>query len=87
MLRRRVIPSILTVMSATAPARSAVTFYHDIAPILTRYCSPCHRPGQAGPFPLLSYDDARRRACGPQKQLRFENQHDTGNRQRCLSFS
>jgi hypothetical protein len=21
--------------------------------------------------------------CGPQKQLRFENQHDTGNGQRC----
>jgi transposase-like protein len=21
--------------------------------------------------------------CGPQKQLRFENQHDTCNRQRC----
>jgi hypothetical protein len=25
----------------------------------------------------------RRKGCSPQKQLRFENQHDTGNRQRC----
>jgi hypothetical protein len=23
------------------------------------------------------------RSCGPQKQLRFENQHDTGNMRRC----
>ncbi|MGK0217011.1 MAG: hypothetical protein ACI9HE_000485 [Planctomycetota bacterium] len=25
-------------------------------------CTECHRPGQAGPFPLLTYADARRRA-------------------------
>ncbi len=24
-------------------------------------CQSCHRPGQVGPFPLLTYDDARRR--------------------------
>ena len=62
MLRWRVIPAIFAIMSLAAPAHPAVTFYRDIAPILSRYCSPCHRPGQAGPFPLLSYDDARRRA-------------------------
>jgi hypothetical protein len=37
-------------------------FNHDIAPIIYKHCSPCHRPGEAGPFPLLSYDDVRKRA-------------------------
>ncbi|HLX42335.1 MAG TPA: tetratricopeptide repeat protein [Bryobacteraceae bacterium] len=39
-----------------------VTFAHDIAPIVYRYCAPCHRPGEAGPFPLLYYEDVRKRA-------------------------
>ena len=38
-----------------------VTFSKQIAPILYRYCAPCHRPGEAGPFSLLSYNDARKR--------------------------
>jgi tetratricopeptide (TPR) repeat protein len=39
-----------------------VTFNRDIAPILFQYCAPCHRPGEAGPFPLLTYADAKARA-------------------------
>jgi Tfp pilus assembly protein PilF len=35
-----------------------VTFNRDIAPIVFQYCSPCHRPGEAAPFPLLTYEDA-----------------------------
>jgi len=34
-----------------------VTFNRDIAPIVFQYCSPCHRPGEAAPFPLLNYQD------------------------------
>jgi tetratricopeptide (TPR) repeat protein len=34
-----------------------VTFNRDIAPIVFQYCAPCHRPGEAGPFPLLTYED------------------------------
>jgi tetratricopeptide (TPR) repeat protein len=39
-----------------------VTFTRDIAPILFRECAPCHRPGEAAPFALLTYDDARKHA-------------------------
>jgi Flp pilus assembly protein TadD len=39
-----------------------VTFSKDVAPILFRYCAPCHRPGEAAPFSLLTYDDARKHA-------------------------
>ena len=38
------------------------TFNRDIAPIVFRSCARCHRPGEAGPFPLLTYDDVRRHA-------------------------
>ena len=41
-----------------------ITFYKHIAPIVYHSCAPCHRPGEAGPFPLLSYNDLRKR--GPQ---------------------
>ena len=44
-------------------ARSAApTFNHDIAPLVWEHCGSCHRPGQQGPFSLLSVQDVRQRA-------------------------
>lgn len=43
-------------------AGDAVTFNNQIAPIIYQNCSPCHRPGEAAPFTLLSYEDVRRKA-------------------------
>ena len=43
---------------STAQSKTEVTFNRDIAPIVFRYCTPCHRSGEAGPFPLLTYNDA-----------------------------
>lgn len=43
------------------PAGS-VTFNKHIAPILHAECATCHRPGQAGPFNLITYADASKRA-------------------------
>ncbi len=43
-------------------AASRPTFHKDVAPILWKNCASCHRPGQVGPFPLLSYRDAAKRA-------------------------
>ena len=42
------------------PPPPAVTFHKHIAPILFQYCAPCHRPGESGPFSLLTYADARK---------------------------
>ena len=39
-----------------------VTFNKDIAPIVFHACAPCHRPGEAAPFPLLTYQDIKRHA-------------------------
>ncbi|MDQ2900602.1 MAG: tetratricopeptide repeat protein, partial [Acidobacteriota bacterium] len=55
-------PAIGCAIADLSAHLSAVTFHHDIAPILYRYCAPCHRPGEAAPFSLLSCDDARRHA-------------------------
>ncbi len=44
------------------PAAQQTTFNRDIAPIFFRYCAPCHRPDEAGPFPLLTYRDAKAHA-------------------------
>ena len=43
-------------------AAAPPTFAHDIAPLLYEKCAPCHHPGDAAPFPLLSYQDAKKRA-------------------------
>jgi tetratricopeptide (TPR) repeat protein len=53
---------LLTLTLATAGCKRAPTFSGDIAPIIYRRCAPCHRPGEAGPFALLTYDDVARRA-------------------------
>ncbi len=37
-------------------------FAHNVAPIIYGQCAACHRPGGAGPFPLLTYDDVKRHA-------------------------
>lgn len=34
-----------------------VTWSNQISRIFQEHCQACHRPGQIGPFPLLSYDD------------------------------
>ena len=38
------------------------TYTRDVAPILFRSCAPCHRPGEAAPFSLLSYADTKSHA-------------------------
>lgn len=39
-----------------------VTFCKQIAPILWEHCADCHRAGEVGIFPLLTYEDAVKRA-------------------------
>ncbi len=41
-------------------ARNSLTFNRHIAPIIFEHCSQCHRPCEAAPFTLLSYDDVRK---------------------------
>jgi mono/diheme cytochrome c family protein len=47
---------------ATVPRVDVPSYSKDIAPILQKSCQVCHRPGEAGPFSLLTYEDARSHA-------------------------
>src|SRR5690242_12544966 len=38
------------------------TFSKDVAPILQNRCMKCHRPRHVAPFPLVTYEQARKRA-------------------------
>src|SRR5579859_7969742 len=37
----------------------APTYSREVAPILQKNCQVCHRPGEAGPFPMLTYEQTR----------------------------
>src|ERR1700744_5631658 len=43
-------------------ATSKPTFYRDVLPILQQHCQSCHRPGEIGPLPLMTYEEARTEA-------------------------
>jgi hypothetical protein len=45
--------------SPPKPAADVPTFSKDVAPILYKNCTTCHRPGEIAPMSLLTYDDAR----------------------------
>lgn len=47
-------------MDAKPATDGAVTFHRDIEPILQAHCQTCHRPGEVGPFSLLTYQQAKK---------------------------
>src|SRR5437868_1372742 len=53
---------VVIVWPSLAQAQARVTFNKEIAPIIWHRCATCHRPGEIGPFSLLSYDDVKRHA-------------------------
>ena len=48
-----------TAASVYAQSPTTPTFSKDVAPILYKNCTNCHRPGEIGPMPLVSFSDAR----------------------------
>lgn len=51
---------VLVTRDAAVPsAQVPVTFSEHVAPIVFANCTSCHRPGEAAPFSLMSYRDAR----------------------------
>ena len=53
--------TMLFLMMGTSAASilQAQTFTKDVAPILQRNCQMCHRPGEAAPFSMLTYEQTR----------------------------
>jgi hypothetical protein len=56
---------ILTLAAGAASAQTSrqsannPTFSKDVAPILYKHCTTCHRPGEIAPMSLLTYQEAR----------------------------
>ena len=53
---------LLLVFGAGNALAEVPTYNKDIAPILWKNCAGCHRPGEIGPFSLLTYKDAAKRS-------------------------
>lgn len=53
---------LLAAAAATSPAAAPPVFEREVAPILYRHCVPCHREGEVAPFPLTTYQDAKKHA-------------------------
>lgn len=52
---------VLLCISAVV-AQDKVNFNQHIAPIIHTNCTPCHRPGEVGPFSLITYEDVAKRS-------------------------
>src|SRR5437660_1757989 len=51
--------TLLFVLASSLYSQTTPTFTKDITPILQKSCQSCHRPGEAAPFSLLTYEQAR----------------------------
>jgi hypothetical protein len=49
--------ALASALLSAAPAKP--TFYKDVLPILQTRCQGCHRPGEAAPMSLLTYEQTR----------------------------
>jgi hypothetical protein len=59
-MRFEPLTGLLFAFAATAATNpSPVTFTKDVAPVLQKNCQGCHRPGEAAPFSMLTYEQAR----------------------------
>src|SRR5580704_1286114 len=59
-MRSRLCMIALTVFGVTAHAATdSATFNKDVLPVLQKNCQVCHRPGEAAPFSLLTYETTR----------------------------
>jgi hypothetical protein len=62
-VRKKVLAGLLFILLFTScHKKQDVTYCRDIAPIIYKNCTTCHRPGSAGPFPLVTYRDAAKRS-------------------------
>lgn len=52
---------VILLLACAASVLAGPTFTEDVAPIVFENCASCHRPGQAGPFPLTGYEEVRKR--------------------------
>src|SRR5262245_54745718 len=69
----RFLPAFLVTLGVQSlSAAPTITFYKDVLPILQRHCQGCHRPGEIGPMPLLTYSQVRPFATAIRETVRLK---------------
>ncbi len=58
---RTTLISLLLLSASVAYTADPITFAEHVAPIVYTNCVTCHRPGEAAPFSLITYDDVKKR--------------------------
>jgi peroxiredoxin/mono/diheme cytochrome c family protein len=53
------LPGCVIARARKPRVKEEVTYARDISRIVQNRCQRCHRPGEIGPMPLLTYDDAK----------------------------
>lgn len=53
------VPAWVATPTAGQGPAGTVTFHKDVVPIVQKNCQSCHRPGQIGPFSMLTYKETR----------------------------
>ena len=51
--------AVSTHQTISAQDAAAPTYYRDVLPILQKNCQSCHRPGQIGPFSMMTFETTR----------------------------
>jgi hypothetical protein len=51
--------ALLMLMFAAGLLAAPATFYKNVLPVLQQHCQTCHRPGEVGPMPLLTYEQVK----------------------------
>ena len=64
--------SFFAILSMQALSAATPTFHKDVLPILQSRCQGCHRPGEIGPMPLLTYSQARPFAAAIRETVRLK---------------
>ena len=59
MLRGWLCAALVGLPAVASAQTRTVTFHADVEPVLQKRCQACHRPGEAAPFSMLTYKDAR----------------------------
>ena len=49
-------------MGNTMAFGETITFAREVAPIIYSQCVSCHRDGEVGPFPLLTYEQVKKQS-------------------------
>ena len=58
----KILLAVFFILFLSRSSAQLLTYYKDIAPIISAKCISCHKPGESAPFSLLTYDDVVKRA-------------------------